>query len=327
MGPGGPGGPGPGPHGSASAVLICYNLPRERVGAPEVFNLFCPYGHVARVRLMREPRNAALVQLGDPLQAREAREALNRTPGFGGTVTVDFSYKHATLRADGAGQITVAGTPAAAAAAALSAGGCEDGPTPFAVVDFEKDALQRYAAGRPGPSPRQIFRPSSSLYFANLPENTPEERVHAALRERGCTAMPRGGLDFLPAGDAGKHQGRRSGFLHFATVTDAFECLVVANHCSVDGAPLRLSFSNARNAGGDGGGERGGRGGRGERHRSRSRERHPTQPRAAAAAAVSVAASAPASSSPPAPAPVSAPAPASAPAPDAGAAPAAPAAE
>ena len=31
---------------------------------------------------------------------------------FGGTVTVDFSYKHATLRADGAGQITVAGTPA-----------------------------------------------------------------------------------------------------------------------------------------------------------------------------------------------------------------------
>lgn len=215
------------PQSFGTPVLNVSNLPRSKVGPNEIFNLFCPFGRVIRVKEPEVKEGEAsyfLIQLAESRQAFDAMDCLNRAPCFGSALVVEACSKTTLKDDDGKGVLT----------------------------EFEFSPLQRFGQNR-GPSSRQIFRPSSSLYFGNVPEGAPESVVYEALRATGCDSVPKSGMDVLPsdsrgAGGAWKNaanSNKRSGFFHFSTVSEAVECLIIANHATVDGVQLKLSFSNS----------------------------------------------------------------------------------
>jgi hypothetical protein len=207
-------------------VLYVSNLPRKMVGPNEIFNLFCPFGRILRVKEPEVKEGETvhfLIQFAESRQAFDAMGCLNKAPCFGGALVIEASLK-TTLK---------------------------DDESKGVVTEFEFSPLQRFGPNR-GPTSRQIFRPSSSLYFGNFPEGAPESVVYDALRATGCESLPKPGMDVLPSDSRGTggvwrsgSSNKRSGFFHFNTVSEAVECLIIANHANIDGVQLRLSFSNA----------------------------------------------------------------------------------
>jgi hypothetical protein len=216
------------PQSYGTPVLSVSNLPRNKVGPNEIFNLFCPFGRVIRVKepeVKEGESSYFLIQFAESRQAFDAMDCLNKAPCFGSAVVVEASSK-TTLK--------------------------DDEGSKGIVTEFEFSPLQRFGHNR-GPSSRQIFRPSSSLYFGNIPEGAPESVVFEALRAAGCESIPKSGMDVLPTDNRGSNpnwknsanSNKRSGFFHFSTVAEAVECLIIANHVNIDGVQLKLSFSNS----------------------------------------------------------------------------------
>jgi hypothetical protein len=207
-------------------VLYVSNLPRNKVGPNEIFNLFCPFGRILRVKEPEVKEGETVhffIQFAESRQAFDAMGCLNKAPCFGGALVIEASSKTSL----------------------------KDDESKGVVIEFEFSPLQRFGPNR-GPTSRQIFRPSSSLYFGNFPEGAPESVVYDALRATGCESLPKPGMDVLPSDSRATggiwrsgNSNKRSGFFHFNTVSEAVECLIIANHANIDGVQLRLSFSNA----------------------------------------------------------------------------------
>lgn len=257
-----------GPVGGPGCVLMVYNLPRAKVGAQQLFNAFCMYGNVVRVKLLSKPENSAMVQMENAGCAAHAMEGLNRLPAFGVTVSVTTSRQTdiAPLRP--------------------GPNGDTEG---VVVIDYYNSRENRFKQGS-GPQ-HQPMKANNILYFGNVPGDAPdaEAYVRALLEKAGApspikvTFLPpkeasqggRRGRGAAPApapapapvqeapGTEGTAPGetsaaaspapaaaagpapRRSGFLEFADLSAAIEALLLANNVPIDGNrfPFKISFS------------------------------------------------------------------------------------
>lgn len=235
MGPG-PGRGGPGVEPAYTPVIVMYNIPRSKVKSDQVFNLMCVYGRVVRVKLMNKPADSAMIQMADWPQARDAMEALNKAPCFGGSLTITPS-RHMDIQPGIPGVAVGAAIPAQPAAD-------EEDRTKVFLRDFDHSDLQRFKG--PGPI-KQPFKPNTVVYFGNVPTDVSAERLLAALAEKGAPTpredVVNGGIEFIPTKDPKKYSGRKSGFLQFRSISDAVECLMLCNNMSIDGVVVKLSFS------------------------------------------------------------------------------------
>uniref|UniRef100_A0A673LLG6 Heterogeneous nuclear ribonucleoprotein L-like n=1 Tax=Sinocyclocheilus rhinocerous TaxID=307959 RepID=A0A673LLG6_9TELE len=95
----GPPPPPPGEYGAHadSPVIMVYGLDPSKINADRVFNIFCLYGNVERVKFMKSKPGAAMVEMGDCYAVDRAISHLNNNFLFNQKLNVCVSKQQAIM--------------------------------------------------------------------------------------------------------------------------------------------------------------------------------------------------------------------------------------
>lgn len=206
------------------SVCMVYGLNLERMNAARVFNLFCLYGNVVRIKFLKTKEGCAMVQMGDALAVERAVTNLNNNTFFGSKMQLGFS-KQAFL-ADVANPYQL-----------------PDGTPSF--QDFMGSKNNRFINPEMA-SKNRIQPPSKILHFFNTPPGLEAEDIEALFTNHGspkpkCVKM-------FPS----KTERSSSGLIEFESLSDALEGLVICNHQPVANPNgkfpyiMKLCFSSSR---------------------------------------------------------------------------------
>ncbi|MCJ8748871.1 hypothetical protein PDJAM_G00169810 [Pangasius djambal] len=221
-------GHGPPPEYTAQAdspVIMVYGLDPFKINADRIFNIFCLYGNVERVKFMKSKPGAAMVEMGDCYAVERAISHLNHTMLFGQKLNICVSKQQAIIP----GQSYQ----------------LEDGSTSF--KDFHGSRNNRFSTAEQAAKNR-IQRPSNVLHFFNgQPDSSVE--IFNQISEELAIKPPNSVKLFT-----GKSERSASGLLEWETINDAMEALSVMNHYQMKNPTgpypftLKLCFSTAQNA-------------------------------------------------------------------------------
>uniref|UniRef100_A0A8C2WRV0 Heterogeneous nuclear ribonucleoprotein L2 n=1 Tax=Cyclopterus lumpus TaxID=8103 RepID=A0A8C2WRV0_CYCLU len=228
-GPGyGPPPPPPGEYGghAESPVVMLYGLEPVKMNADRVFNIFCLYGNVERVKFMKSKPGAAMVEMGDCYAVDRSITHLNNNFLFGQRLNVCVSKQQAIVP-----------------------GQCyelDDGSSSF--KDFHGSRNNRFTSPEQAAKNR-IQHPSNVLHFFNAqPDVTPE--IFNQICDEIGVKSPVNVKMFT-----GKSNDRSaSGLLEWESINDAMEALALMNHYQMKNAAgpypytLKLCFSTVQHA-------------------------------------------------------------------------------
>uniref|UniRef100_A0A3Q3FUZ4 Heterogeneous nuclear ribonucleoprotein L2 n=1 Tax=Labrus bergylta TaxID=56723 RepID=A0A3Q3FUZ4_9LABR len=214
-GPGyGPPPPPPGEYGghAESPVVMLYGLDPAKMNADRVFNIFCLYGNVERVKFMKTKPGAAMVEMGDCYAVDRAINNLNNNFLFGQRMNVCVSKQQAIVP-----------------------GQCyelEDGTSSF--KDFHGSRNNRFTSPEQAAKNR-IQHPSNVLHFFNAqPDVTPE--IFSQICEEIGVKNPVNVKMFTGKSGAAPSDRSASGLLEWESINDAMEALALMNHYQMKNA-------------------------------------------------------------------------------------------
>ncbi|XP_014330944.2 heterogeneous nuclear ribonucleoprotein L-like isoform X1 [Xiphophorus maculatus] len=196
----GPPPPEYGPHAD-SPVLMVYGLEPSKINADRVFNIFCLYGNIERVKFMKSKPGAAMVEMGDCYSVDRAISHLNNTFLFGQKLNVCVSKQQAIVP----GQSYQ----------------LEDNTSSF--KDFHGSRNNRFASPEQAAKNR-IQHPSNVLHFFNAQPEITEETFFQICEELGIKSPTSIKLF------TGKSERSSSGLLEWESINDAMEALAMVNH-------------------------------------------------------------------------------------------------
>ncbi|XP_067007690.1 heterogeneous nuclear ribonucleoprotein L isoform X2 [Anabrus simplex] len=218
-----PGGPAP-PMSQQGSVMMVYGLDLEKVNAEKLFNLFCLYGNVVRIKFLKTKEGCAMVQMGDGLAVERCVQNLNNVPLLGSKLQLGFS-KQAFL---------------------------SDVQNPYALPDKSpsfKDFMGNKNNRFINPSmasKNRIQPPSKILHFFNTPPNLTEDSLIKVFEENKVT--PPKTVKLFPL----KTDRSSSGLLEFEDIGQAVEALMMCNHAPIQNPGgkfpyiMKLCFSSSR---------------------------------------------------------------------------------
>jgi len=206
------------------AVCMVYGLCLEKTNPNRIFNLFCLYGNVVRVKFLKTKEGCAMVQMGDGLAVERVVSNLNNSTFFGAKMQLGFS-KQAFL------------------ADVQSPYQLPDGSNSF--QDFMGSKNNRFINPEMA-SKNRIQPPSKILHFFNTPPGLESSDIDAIFVTNGspkpkCVKM-------FPS----KTERSSSGLIEFETLPDALEGLVICNHQPIPNPNgkfpyiMKLCFSSSR---------------------------------------------------------------------------------
>uniref|UniRef100_A0A8C1ACP3 Heterogeneous nuclear ribonucleoprotein L2 n=1 Tax=Cyprinus carpio carpio TaxID=630221 RepID=A0A8C1ACP3_CYPCA len=223
----GPPPPPPGEYGAHadSPVIMVYGLDPSKINADRVFNIFCLYGNVERVKFMKSKPGAAMVEMGDCYAVDRAISHLNNNFLFNQKLNVCVSKQQAIMP----GQSYE----------------LEDGTSSF--KDFHGSRNNRFTSPEQAAKNR-IQHPSNVLHFFNAaPEASPDTftRVMHSINSFMSSVL-------LCCCNVSNRSS--SGLLEWESVNDAMEALAMMNHHQMKNPngpypyTLKLCFSTAQHA-------------------------------------------------------------------------------
>jgi heterogeneous nuclear ribonucleoprotein L len=209
------------PQGS---VTMVYGLNCQKMSCTRVFNLFCLYGNVVRVKFLKTKEGCAMVQMGDTLAVERAVSNLNNMTFFESKMQLGFS-KQAFLADVQQPYELPDGTPS--------------------FMDFMGNKNNRFINPEMA-SKNRIQPPSKILHFFNTPPGQEASDIEELFLRQGapkpkCVKM-------FPS----KTDRSSSGLIEFETLAHALESLVVANHVPVENPSgkfpyiMKLCFSSSK---------------------------------------------------------------------------------
>ncbi|KAM8878079.1 heterogeneous nuclear ribonucleoprotein L-like isoform 2-T2 [Spinachia spinachia] len=209
--------------GASSSVAMVSGLHPTKMNCGCVFNLFCLYGNVEKVKFMKSVPGTALVEMGDEYAVDRSVTHLNNITVFGKKLSVCVSKQQAVIPSQ------VFELP--------------DGCSSY--QDFGLTRNNRFSSAQ---SSRNIIQPPAAvLHFYNAPPTLSQHQLLQLCTERDLPAFTK-----FKVFDA-KSPGSRSlsGLLEFDSKTEAVEALTVLNHhqiripnCS-NPFTLKLCFSTS----------------------------------------------------------------------------------
>ncbi|KAI1302318.1 Heterogeneous nuclear ribonucleoprotein L [Halotydeus destructor] len=210
--PGNPGGvPGVPQQG---AVMMVYGLEHSKISGDRLFNLFCLFGNVVRVKFLKSKEGCAMVQMGDAASIERCIGALNNLIFFGKKMQLGYS-KQAYLN---------------------------DVQQPYDLFD-SSPSFKDYMGNRnnrftnpEAASKNRISPPAKVLHFFNAPHSMTEEDIMNIFRSQG-SPLPNGIKMFQS-----KTERSSSGLIQFDTVSEAVEALVLCNHISIQNPSGKFPF-------------------------------------------------------------------------------------
>ncbi|EGG23708.1 RNA-binding region RNP-1 domain-containing protein [Cavenderia fasciculata] len=174
----------------SQTVIMVHRL-ADSVTSDQLFNLFCLYGNVIKIKMLQGAKSGAMVQMGDGIQADTAIHCLNGASIFGQRLSV-FHSKHPAIS--------------------------ESDKT----KDFTDSPLNRFTKGGLG-SYKNIYKPSATLYFINVPTSFTEKDLTHLFINTG-THAPNTIKFFPPSGP------KLMGLIEFSDVKWATEALMILYH-------------------------------------------------------------------------------------------------
>ncbi|CAH7372957.1 Hnrnpl [Phodopus roborovskii] len=213
-----------GPHAD-SPVLMVYGLDQSKMNCDRVFNVFCLYGNVEKVKFMKSKPGAAMVEMADGYAVDRAITHLNNNFMFGQKMNVCVSKQPAIMPGQSYG--------------------LEDGSCSY--KDFSESRNNRFSTPEQAAKNR-IQHPSNVLHFFNAPLEVTEENFFEICDELGVK-RPTSVKVF-----SGKSERSSSGLLEWDSKSDALETLGFLNHYQMKNPngpypyTLKLCFSTAQHA-------------------------------------------------------------------------------
>uniref|UniRef100_A0A8C1N509 Heterogeneous nuclear ribonucleoprotein L n=1 Tax=Cyprinus carpio TaxID=7962 RepID=A0A8C1N509_CYPCA len=208
-----------------SPVVMVYGLEPTKINADRVFNIFCLYGNVERVKFMKSKPGAAMVEMGDCYAVDRAISHLNNNMLFGQKLNVCVSKQQAIMP----GQSYQ----------------LEDGSCSF--KDFHGNRNNRFTTAEQAAKNR-IQQPSNVLHFFNGQPDCTVEAFNQICDELEIKTPVSVKLF------TGKSERSSSGLLEWESVNDAMEALAMMNHYQMKNPSgpypytLKLCFSTAQHA-------------------------------------------------------------------------------
>lgn len=214
--------------GGDGCVAIIYGVDLLKFNCEKLFNLFCLYGNVVKIKVfVDKPGGMVMVQYTDSRSTSIAIQLLNHIQLFEGKLSLQVS-KHPYI-ADSKDAHTLA-----------------DGSA--ACMSFLESKNNRFKMVPGGVDPfSRIQPPSKVIHYFNAPPECDEERLRQLLTDVGAI-LPIKMTDFKKSG--ARHS---SGLFEFGDVKEAIEALVLTNHQILHREPngegqaftIKLAFSSS----------------------------------------------------------------------------------
>ncbi|XP_074531705.1 heterogeneous nuclear ribonucleoprotein L-like [Halichoeres trimaculatus] len=206
-----------------SSVAMVSGLHPSKMNCTRIFNLFCLYGNIEKVKFMKSVPGTALVEMGDEYAVDRAITHLNSIKVFGKRLNVCVSKQHAVIPS----QVFE----------------LEDGSSSY--KDFAMTRNNRFSSA--GQASKNIIQPPSAvLHYYNVPPCISQDHLL-----RLCTEYDVPGFIKFKMFDAKPSSKTISGLLEFNSKTEAVEVLTVLNHYQIripNGSnpyTLKLCFSTS----------------------------------------------------------------------------------
>jgi len=207
-----------------SSVTMVYGLNCSKMSCNRIFNIFCLYGNVVRVKFLKTKEGCAMVQMGDSLSVERVITNLNNVTFFESKMQLGFS-KQAFL------------------ADVQQPYDLPDGTPSF--VDFMGNKNNRFINPEMAAKNR-IQPPSKILHFFNTPPGLEANDIEEIFVSHG-TPRPKC-IKLFPS----KTDRSSSGLIEFESLSEALESLVIANHIPVENPNgkfpyiMKLCFSSSK---------------------------------------------------------------------------------
>ena len=185
------------------SVCIVYGLNMNKMNASRVFNLFCLYGNVVRIKFLKTKEGCALVQMSDFLAVERLVSLLHEVSLFGSNLHINCSKQH---------ELSDVTIPYQLPDSSLS------------FQDFSKSNLNRFSTTQLA-SKNRIQRPTNALHFYNTPPNIEKSDI-VKIFENGGDRLKPVSANIFPA----KSDKSSSGMILFESLEQALEALVIFNH-------------------------------------------------------------------------------------------------
>lgn len=205
------------------SVLMVYGLCMERMNCQKLFNLFCLYGNVVRVKFLKSKEGSAMVQLGDNASCERAMKNLNNSFFFGNKMQLGYS-KQAFLQDVPNPHDLTDGTPS--------------------FMDFMGNRNNRFTTPEAAQKNR-IQPPAKVLHYFNAPPTVSEEQLISIFSSG--QVKPPVKIKQFPS----KTERSSTGLLEWDNKSDALEALVCGNHAQIPNPNgknpyiFKLCFSSA----------------------------------------------------------------------------------
>ncbi|XP_019737748.1 heterogeneous nuclear ribonucleoprotein L-like isoform X2 [Hippocampus comes] len=206
-----------------SSVAMVSGLHPSRMNCARIFNLFCLYGNIEKVKFMKSVPGTALVEMGDDYAVDRAITHLNSIRVFGKRLSVCVSKQHAVIPS----QFFE----------------LEDGSSSY--KDFAMTRNNRFSSA--GQASKNIIQPPSAvLHYYNVPSCISQDHLLRLCNEHDVPGFVK-----FKMFDAKSSSKTISGLLQFDSKTEAVEVLTVLNHYQIripNGSnpyTLKLCFSTS----------------------------------------------------------------------------------
>ncbi|CAH0754912.1 unnamed protein product [Bemisia tabaci] len=208
-----PAGPFSPPNGAPtqSGVVMVYGLNQKKVNCDKLFNLFCLYGNVGKIKFLKSKEGCAMIQMSDAVAVERCIRNLHNVNLHGREMQLGHSK-----------QIYLS-----------------DVQYPFNLPDgtpsFKKylNSSNNRFLNPAMAAKNRITPPSKILHFFNTPVTMDSERIAQLIQEKDVNP-PVKAVMISPKGDRSS-----SGHMEFANIPDAVNALMCCNHM-----PIRSEDSN-----------------------------------------------------------------------------------
>ncbi|XP_058459141.1 heterogeneous nuclear ribonucleoprotein L isoform X3 [Malaya genurostris] len=197
------------------AVMMVYGLDNNTANTDKLFNLFCLYGNVVRIKFLKTKEGTAMVQMGDAIAVERSIQHLNNIPIGNDGSKIQIAFSKQNYLSESTNPYTL-----------------PDNSISF--KDYSASKNNRFLSLTQA-SKNRIQPPSKIIHFFNTPPGMPEEQLLAAFTSKDCHPSQ---VRMFPL----KSERSSSGLVEFPSVALAVNAIMRCNHSAMDHKGTKFPF-------------------------------------------------------------------------------------
>ncbi|XP_055536726.1 heterogeneous nuclear ribonucleoprotein L isoform X3 [Wyeomyia smithii] len=197
------------------AVMMVYGLDNSTANTDKLFNLFCLYGNVVRIKFLKTKEGTAMVQMGDAIAVERSIQHLNNIPIGNDGSKIQIAFSKQNYLSESTNPYTL-----------------PDNSISF--KDYSASKNNRFLSLTQA-SKNRIQPPSKILHFFNTPPGMSEEQLLNAFTSKDCHPAQ---VRMFPL----KSERSSSGLVEFPSVALAVNAIMKCNHSAIDHKGTKFPF-------------------------------------------------------------------------------------